>query len=117
MTTPNLLSLTTVTVDTAHLDATNTAADLIAAVTTNHAIKVEAIYATNVHATAIGWVSVWHRVGGVDKPIALQERVPLRSKINVLIGGPLYLDEGDSLKVEANASNNVHVAAPFADLT
>lgn len=117
MASPNVKSLTTVLVDTAHLDATATPADLIAAVASGHARKVEAIYATNVHASTIGTISVWHRVGSTDHPIALEERIPLRSKVNVLIGGPLYLDEGDSIKVQANQSANVHVSAPYVDMT
>jgi hypothetical protein len=116
MAAPNLISLTTVNVDTLHFDATGSAATVTGStVATNHARKVEAILATNVGAT-LGWISVWRRTGGVDKQLAYELRVPLRTTVNVLIGAPLYMTEGDTLKVQANASNNVHISAPYADM-
>lgn len=116
MANPNLLSLTTVNVDTLHFDATTTASTVTGStVAANHARKVEAILALNIGST-LGWISVWRRVGGVDKPLAFELRVPLRTTVNVLIGAPLYMTEGDTLKVQANANSNVHVSAPYADL-
>jgi hypothetical protein len=117
MAAPNLLALTTVQVDTAHANATTSAADLIAAITTGHARKIESIIATNIHATVIGEITVWHRKGGTDHMIANATRVPLRSSVNLLLGSPLYLAEGDSLKIQASANSNIHVTAPYADMT
>jgi hypothetical protein len=117
MAAPNLLFLTTVNVKTAMFDATASAAEFIAAVATGHAYKLEALFATNVHASVLGTITVWHRRSGTDKIVVLEQRVPLRSTVNVLLGAPLYLEEGDSVKVQANAASNVRVWAPYADLT
>lgn len=116
MAAPNINSdALVVNIDTTHFQATNAAATAMAAITANHARKVEAIFATNISAT-VAYISVWHRKGGVDYPIVLQERISLAQKINVLLGAPLYLAEADSIKVQANANNAVHVSMPYADM-
>jgi hypothetical protein len=106
-----------VLVDTLIHEATSAVTTVTSStVAADHARRIDAIYASNFHATSIGEITVWHRKGGVDYPIATQERVPLRQKINVLIGGPLNMAEGDSLKVQANANSNVVIFAPYADM-
>src|SRR5450759_4216939 len=99
MAAPNLLALTTVHADTAILPATNSETDLLAAIATNHVGNIEAIYCANIHATVVGWITVIHKKGGTDYTIAYQTRIPVKTTINVLLGKPLYLAEGDSLRV------------------
>ena len=117
MANPNLLALTSIKNDTAILEVTTSAADLIAAVATNHAFLVEAIFAANIHATVVGWISVIHKRSGTDHYITYQQRIPLKTTINVLLGKSLYLFEGDSLRVLANASSNVTAEAPYSDMS
>ena len=103
-------------IDTLGYEATNAVTTVTdSTVATDHARKIEAIYASNISTTLV-WISVWHRRGGVDFPLTLEERVSLKTKINVLIGGPLYMDEGDSLKVQANANSSVNLLIPYADM-
>lgn len=105
-----------VLVDTLAYQATNAVTTVTdSTVASDHARKLDAIYASNIGST-LGWISVWHRKGGVDYPLTLEERVSLKTKINVLIGGPLYMDEGDSIKVQANANSNVNLLIPYADM-
>src|SRR5690242_6533907 len=113
MAAPNLLSLTTINGKTAHLAATNTETDLIAAVTTSHVVHVQAVWAANIHASTVGWVSMWHKAGGTEYQMANQITVPLNAAINLLDGKELYLEEGDSLRIQVNASSNISVNAPY----
>ena len=114
MATPNLLALVTVNIATATLAATASEQDLFDAVATGKAVAVDAIYCANSHATATGWVTVVYRKALVDYTITFQQRIQVKTTINVLLGRPLYLEEGDSVKVTANAVSNVHVTAPYS---
>jgi hypothetical protein len=112
----NLQALTSSTIDTAVLNVTTSATDLIAAVTTNHAFKVEQILITNYHATQEGRISAWYRKGGTDYPIVTGLRIPIKTlPYNILVGGPLYLTDGDSVKVQANVASTLTALAPYVD--
>lgn len=117
MSAPNVLALTTIVADTAYLAATNTETDLIGAVATGHVYNVGAIFAANVHASVVGWVSVWLKKSGTEHQIANQTRIPVKTTINILLGKSVYLAEGDSIRVQANQSSNVAVAAPFENMS
>jgi len=105
-----------VLIDTLAYEATNAVTTVTdSTVAADHARKIDAIYASNI-GTTLGWVSVWFRQAGVDYPLTLEERVSLKTKINVLLGGPLHMDEGDSLKVQANANTSINILAPYADM-
>jgi len=114
MAAPNLLALATVYIDTAVLAATATETDLIAAVATGKAVSVEAIYCANIHATDSGWVTVILTKTAVNRTITYQQRIQVKTTINPLLGRPLYLAEGDSLRITANAASNVYVTAPYS---
>lgn len=116
MAAPNLLSLTTWNVKTARLSVTTSLTDLIAAVTSNHAVSVNALYAANVHTSVRGWISVVHKRSSVEKYIAFQTPVGVRQTINILLGRTLVLEEGDSLMVVANAASNIDAFAPYDDV-
>ena len=117
MAAPNLLALTTVNIDTAILEVTDSTTDLIAAVATGHAINVEAVFCANIHASVVGWITVIHKKGGTEHKVVNQLRVPVKTTLNALLGKPLYLAEGDSLRVVANASNNIACFAPYSNVT
>lgn len=117
MAAPNLRSLTTVVIKTAILEATNTMTDLIAAVASDHATNVEAVFASNIHASVAGWVTLVHKRSGTEHIIANQQRVNTKQTLNLLLGKSIYLEEGDSLRVQANASSNICVEAPYSDVT
>lgn len=112
---PNLIALTSVKITTAILEATNTETDLIPALATGHSAIVEAIFCSNIHATVVGWATVILKRSGTDHEVAHQLRVPVKQTVNALLGKPLYLFEGDSVRIIANASSNIAVFAPWAD--
>lgn len=116
MAAPNLLALTTWKAYTARLAATNTMTDLIAAATTGHVYSVNAVYAANVHSSVRGWVTLVHKRSGTELIIANQTPVGVHQTLNLLLGRSINLEEGDSLRVQANASSNVVVFAPYDDV-
>lgn len=118
MAAPNIAgSSPTVNGKTAVLAVTNTEADVIAAVATGHCARVEAVFASNIHASTTGWVSLSHRRGGVSYRITFQLSVPINASFNLLGGRILYLEEGDSLRAQSNASSNIEVTATYEDIS
>jgi hypothetical protein len=115
MAAPNLASSTsTVTGKTAVLAATNTMTAVLAnAAASGTCCRVEAVYASNIHATLAGWVTVTHFRSSADVRICYQLPVPLNGSFNLLGGRILYLEEGDSLRVQANASSYIEVVVPY----
>jgi hypothetical protein len=114
MAAPNLASSTaTVNGKTAVLAATNTTTSLIGSVASGHCGRVEAIYASNIHASVVGWVSVTHYRSSTDVRICYQMPVPLNGSVNCLGGRILYLEESDDVRVQANASSNIEVVASY----
>ena len=116
MSAPNLNSLSTVTGKTAHLALTNSAADVIAAVTTSHVYHVSACYCANKTAAAHP-VTVYHKAGGTSYEVAYQMVVPANATINVLDGRSLWLEEGDSLTALSDASSQIVVNAAYEDMS
>ena len=116
MAAPNLLALTNWAGKTAILEGTNTMTDLIAAVATGHEMNVTAVYAGNVHASVRGWATLVLKRSGTEHIIANETPVPVHGTINLLLGRSINLEEGDSLRVQANASSNVCFFAPYDDV-
>lgn len=116
MAAPNLLALTTRTIDTAIADATTSVADLIAAITTGHAFSVEAVFCSNYHASLAGYITVIHKKGGTEHIIVGKLRVSAGQMLNALLGKPLYLAEGDSLRIQADANSVFTCFAPYSDV-
>jgi hypothetical protein len=114
MSNPNLLSLTTVNGIAAPKALTNTAADIIAAVTSGHCYHMQSILASNITAAAHP-VSVFHKIGGTSYSIATSISVPANSTIEIL-GRAIYLQDGDSLTGNSDASSQITVVAYYEDL-
>jgi hypothetical protein len=119
MANPNLLLLTTTTVNLAILELTTSAADVIPAVASDTAIEVNSIFATNIHASVVGLVTVIVKRSGTDHILCNLARVPVKQiPVNVIAAGrTIYLQEGDSIRAFANAINNVVIFAPFSEMT
>ncbi len=118
MTTPNLLSLSSIEVGTALLPLTTTETDVIVGVPTDHVFEVTAIFVTNIHDTVVPFVTVYLRRSGVSYPICNQTRIQTKSiPTNVLASGrTLYLQEGDSLRAKASAVSLAIVYVPYNDM-
>lgn len=117
MAAPNLIALSTVNIVTAFANATTSMADLIAAVTTGHAINVESVLCSNNHATLAGHITVVYKTGGTEYAFATAQRVSTGQTINVLLGKPLYMVEGSSLRILADANSIFTCIAPYSDVS
>lgn len=115
MANPNLLSLTTVNGVAAKLNLTNSAADLIAAVTSSHVYHVQSIYCSNITAAAHP-VSLFHKISGTSYSICTNLSIPANSTIQILERA-IYLMEGDSLTANSDASSQITVTAYYEDMS
>lgn len=116
MAAPSLIALTTVNIKTAIADATTSEADLIASIASGHAANVEAVFASNNHSSLAGYIWVCVRRSSSSKIISNGQRVNTKQTINVLLGKPLYLEEGDQLRIYADANGIFTCFAPYTDL-
>lgn len=116
MSAPNLTSLTSVIGKTAHLALTNSASDVIAAVTTGHVYHLSAVIAANKTAAA-HIVTVYHKAGGTSYEIVYQLSIPANASLNVLDGKSLWLEEGDSLTALSDASSQIVINAAYEDMS
>ncbi len=119
MTTPNLLSLSSIEAGTAELELTASSAEVIAAVPTDHLFEITAIFITNIHDTVVPFVTVYLKRGGTERIICNQTRIQTKSiPTNVLASGrTMYLQEGDSLRAKASAVNLAIIRVPYNDMT
>jgi len=113
MSAPNIASPSSLLGKTAHLALTNTAADIIAAVTTGHAIHVKRIICANVTAAAHP-VSIFHKAGGTSYDIAKSINVPANATLEL---PGVWLEEGDSLTGNSDASSQITVNVPYEDFS
>jgi len=117
MANPNLLSLTTITGNTAVQAITTTATAII----TNNAasgkvIKVSALYVSNVDGTTFGEVNVDLYRSTTAYHIAKTVVVPADATLDV-ISKAIYLMEGDSLRLTANANTTLQAVCSYEEIS
>lgn len=115
MSAPNILSPASITGGTAVLALTASAQSIIAnAGASGKLYKVLSLYVANIHASATGWVTVDVYRSSVGYRVTYQLSVPLNATA-VPIGrdAPLYLEEGDELRLTGNASSNLEAVAAY----
>ena len=79
---------------------------------------VKSILVCNDHGTATTLVDVVFTDTSASATIALFEQKSVAAKTtDELLDQPLVLEEGDVLKVQANAANQVHVTAIILEIT
>lgn len=114
MTAPNIAALTTITGETDVLAVTGSAT----AITTNSAAsgkvyKVNALYISNVTTTA-KWVTVDFYRSSTAYRIVYQIPVPVGATLTVIDkNAPVYLEEGDALRVTAESTSSLEAVASY----
>lgn len=116
MAAPNLIALTTVHIDVFIAHATTAMGDLVTAVTSGHAYNIESVLCCNRHASLAGHIYVVVKKGGTEYYFAYNQRVGTGQTINVLLGKPMYLAEGDSIRIQADANSIFTCFAPYSDV-
>lgn len=116
MAAPNLASPTTVTGKTAVLaNVPATATDVISAVATGHAAKVNSIIVSNKNASTNYTVTLTIVRSATAYSLATTVVVPANSSLDVL-SARVYLEEGDALKATASSANQLDVVASYEDI-
>lgn len=113
MAAPNLNALTTITGKTAHLALTNTAADIIAAVASGHVIGILGLSCANITAASHP-VSLFLKQSGTSYPLAQAVNVAGIATYDA-ISKVYWLEEGDSLTGNSDASSQITVNVSYVD--
>jgi beta-lactamase class A len=117
MAAPNIVNVTTITGKTAGLAVTTSAAAIITG-GANKVTKVNALYISNVDGVSNADVSVTFYDFGTTTSfhIAKTVTVPADSTIDVLTKA-IYLEEGDELRLAANANSDIEAVASFEEIS
>ncbi len=115
MSAPNVFGTTTITCDSNVLAVTNSAS----AIVTNSAASgkvyvVKSLYVTNIHASATATITAQVNRSSTDYRIAFGISVAIGTTIVlVTCESPIYLLEGDTLKLVADASSKLEAFASY----
>lgn len=115
MSAPNVAAATTCTSDSNVLAVTNSATAIVTnAAASGKVYVVKSLYVTNIHASATGTITAQVNRSSVDYRIAYQISVAIGTTIVlVTCESPVYLLEGDTLKLIADASTKLEAFASY----
>lgn len=117
MAAPNVVNVGTITGKTA-VQAVGTSATAIVSNSSgsNKVFKVNALYVSNVDGTNNAEITVDLFRSSVAYRIALTVVVPADASLDVL-SKPIYLEEGDSLRLTANASGDLEAICSYEEIS
>lgn len=117
MTTPNLLTLTSIIPKTAVLAITTTATAIVTnSAASNKVLKINALYISNIDGTNNEEVTADVFRGGVAYHIIRTVVVPADSTLDV-INKSIYLIEGDTLRLTAGSNSKLQAICSYEDIT
>jgi hypothetical protein len=117
MAAPNLLSLTTVTALTAVQNVGTSATAIVTnSAASNKVFKITALYISNIDTTNIYKITVDLFRSSTAYPITYQVEVPAASTLDI-ISKNLYLQEGDNLRLTADAANKLVATCSYEEIT
>lgn len=113
MAAPNIVNVTTITGKTAVMAVTTTPTDIISnGASSNQVFKVNALYISNVDGVNNAEISVAIFRSSVAYEIAHTVVVPADAVLDV-ISKSIYLEEGDSLRLTANANGDLEAVCSY----
>lgn len=117
MAAPNVVNVATITGKTA-VQAVGTSATAIVTNSSgsNKVFKVNALYVSNVDGTNNADITVDLFRSSTAYRIALTVVVPADASLDVL-SKPIYLEEGDSLRLTANASGDLEAVCSYEEIS
>lgn len=117
MANPNIVNVTVINGKTALADITTTAGTLVANPSdSNKIFKLNALIISNVDGTASATVNIDIYRSGVAYHIARTVAVPANSSIEAL-SKPVYLEEGDELRVTASADGDLQAVCSYEEIS
>ncbi len=117
MAAPNIVNVTTITGKTA-VQAVGTSATAIVtnSASSNKVFKINALYVSNVDGTNNAEVNVDLFRSSTAYHIAKTVVVPADASLDVL-SKPIYLEEGDSLRLTANAASDIEAVCSYEEIS
>ena len=117
MTAPNIVNVTTITGKTA-VQAVGTSATAIVtnSASSNKVFKVNALYVSNVDGTNSANINVDLFRSSVAYHIAKTITVPADSTLDI-ISKPIYLEEGDALRLTASVASDLEAVCSFEEIS
>lgn len=117
MANPNIVNVTAIYGKTAVLAVTTTATAIVTnSAASNKVFKVNALYVSNVDGTNNAEITVDVFRSSVAYRIAYTIVVPADATLDV-ISNPIYLEEGDSLRLTANANSDLEAVCSYEDIS
>jgi hypothetical protein len=118
MAAPNIANLATITGKTAVLAVTNSATAIVTnSAASNKVFKVNSLYVTNVGA-ATKYITVDLYRSSTAYHVAYRINVPTGSVLlPILKDSPLYLEEGDAIRLTAETSAFLEAVCSYEDLS
>jgi hypothetical protein len=117
MAAPNIVEVATITAKTA-VQAVGTSATAIVSnsASSNKVFKINALYVSNVDGTNNAEINVDLFRSSTAYHIAKTIVVPADATLDV-ISKPVYLEEGDSLRLTANAASDLEAVCSYEELS
>jgi hypothetical protein len=111
MAAPNIVNVTTITGKTA-VQAVGTSATAIVTAASDTVVKINALYISNVDGTSNAEVNVDIFRSSVAYHVAKTVVVPADATLDV-ISKSIYLEEGDALRLTANATSDLEAVCSY----
>ncbi len=117
MAAPNIVNVATITAKTA-VQAVGTSATAIVSnsASSGKVFKVNALYVSNVDGTNNAEVNVDIYRSSTAYHVAKTVVVPADASLDV-ISKPIYLEEGDSLRLTANAASDIEAVCSYEEIS
>jgi len=117
MSAPNIVNVSTITGKTAVQQVGTSATAIVSnSASSNKVFKVNALYVSNVDGANSATVNVDLFRSSVAYRIAYTITVPADSTIDVL-NKPIYLEEGDSLRLTASATSDLEAVCSYEEIS
>lgn len=117
MANPNIVNVTAIYGKTAVLAVTTSATAIVTnSAASNKIFKVNALYVSNVDGTNNAEITVDVFRSSTAYRIASTIVVPADATLDV-ISNPIYLEEGDSLRLTANANSDLEAVCSYEDIS
>ena len=111
MAAPNIVSVSTITGKTA-VQAVGTSATAIVTAASDTVVKVNALYVSNVDCTSNAEINVDIYRSSTAYHVAKTVVVPADATLDV-ISKSIYLEEGDALRLTANATSDLEAVCSY----
>jgi len=117
MAAPNIVNVTTILGKTAVLAVTTTAAALVTnAAASNKVFKINSLYIANVDGVNSADITVDIFRSSTAYRLASTVSIPGDSSLDILTK-PIYLEEGDSLRVTASANGDLEAICSYEEIS